>query len=93
MRAQRDGLPTWIDGYPVFEKTKDLKPDQPLFVDIGGSVGHESLRLRDRYPNIPGTVTVQDLPVAIDGLPAEHRRSNVDFMTHDFFNPQPIKGE
>jgi demethylsterigmatocystin 6-O-methyltransferase len=93
MRAQRDGLPTWIDGYPVSEKTKDLRPDQPLFVDIGGSVGHESLRLRDRYPNIPGTVTVQDLPVTIDGLPAEQRRSNVDFMTHDFFNPQPIKGE
>lgn len=93
MQAQRNGLPTWIDGYPVPEKTTDLKPDQPLFVDLGGSMGHESFRLRERHPEIPGTVTVQEIPATLSAVPAELRGRGVDFMVHDFFTPQPIQGE
>jgi demethylsterigmatocystin 6-O-methyltransferase len=101
MQAQRDGLPTWIDVYPIAEKTEDMTmtmtttPGQkPLFIDLGGGVGHESRRLRQRYPDIPGQVIVLDMQIVIDSVPIEQRRSEgVEYMVHDFFAAEPVKGE
>lgn len=64
-----------------------------LFVDVGGSYGSLAVAFAQRFDNI--RFIVQDLPEIIsDGLshiPSEllHR---IEFMTHDFFTEQPIKG-
>lgn len=58
-------------------------------IDLGGSHGHAAFSIAKKYPAIH--LIVQDLPAVvanakrIEGL-------NVDFMAHDFFTEQPIKG-
>lgn len=62
-------------------------------VDVGGSAGHASYALADRYPRLQ--FTVQDLPETIaaadKGRNAE-TSSSVQFQGHNFFEPQTLIG-
>ena len=63
-------------------------------VDVGGSLGHTSLAIAEKYSNL--TFVVQDLPEVVEQgkakLPDSTSGStNLSFMPHDFFTPQPIK--
>lgn len=90
MTASREGQNTFLDIFP-FEKevASNMKPETPLFVDIGGSVGHQCVALKKRLPKIPGRVILQDLPPVIaHAIPEE----GVEPMAHDFMTEQPIKG-
>ncbi|KAF1950072.1 putative hydroxyindole O-methyltransferase [Byssothecium circinans] len=66
---------------------------EALFVDVGGSTGHVSIMLAQKYPNI--TCIVQDLPATVkagkEQLPKE-LEERVSFMSHDFWTEQPVKG-
>lgn len=89
MANQREGLPTWLSVYPIEEETKGWNPENPVFVDVGGGIGHQCLALITKYPQLPGRVVLQDLPAALEqALPMQ----NVEALGHDFFQPQPIKG-
>ncbi|KAL9099171.1 MAG: hypothetical protein Q9187_009536, partial [Circinaria calcarea] len=90
MSASREGQQIWLDVFP-FEETlcHHLNPDTPLFVDVGGGLGHQCQALKARYPNIPGRVILQDLPQTIQqAIPTD----GVEVMPYDFWTPQPIKG-
>jgi demethylsterigmatocystin 6-O-methyltransferase len=87
MSVPRDG--DWLDVVQFAEAASAVTQDRALFVDIGGNIGHQSKRLRSRYPNLAGRVIVQDLPETINALPPF---SGIEFMSYDFFTPQPIKG-
>ena len=92
MEGRRKGAVRWLDFFPIeslLEKSSPTKEDV-LFVDIGGNQGHDLKMLKDRHPNIPGRLILQDLPKVIDGLkgPLE----GIEAMPYDFFTPQPIKG-
>ncbi|KIA75618.1 O-methyltransferase [Aspergillus ustus] len=80
----------WVDHFPVLEYLGDFAAaDKTLFVDVGGSIGHQAKALRDRFPTLPGKVIVQDLPgVVAEAPPIE----GVEFVGFDFFNPQPVQG-
>lgn len=62
-----------------------------MLVDIGGGSGHDLELFRQRYPDIPGRLILQDLPMVIqdykDGL-----NKGIEAMEYDFFTPQPVKG-
>lgn len=50
---------------------------------------HTYMALREKYPDIPGRVILQDLPATVErALPTP----GVENMAHDFFQPQPVKG-
>ena len=90
MTKQREGRPTWLDVFPVEETlAKNIDPETPLFVDVGGGVGHQCAALKAHYPHVKGKVILQDLPqvleqkLAIDGVEA---------MGTDFWKEQPVKG-
>ena len=90
MTASREGQNIFLDVFP-FEKelTSDSKPETPLFVDVGGSIGHQCVALKRKLPNTPGRVILQDLPPVIaHAIPAE----GVEPMAHDFMTEQPVKG-
>lgn len=89
MTVQRQGMPTWLDFYPYREKSQGLDPDRPFFVDVGGGLGHQSIALRNKLPEFKNRIIVQDM-----GAVTEHANKdlNVEFMEHDFWQPQPIKG-
>ncbi|KAK9234259.1 S-adenosyl-L-methionine-dependent methyltransferase [Lipomyces kononenkoae] len=57
----RQGMPTWLDKYPFLEVAKSTAPEQALFVDVGGGVGHQSVALRKALPtDIKNRIVVQD---------------------------------
>ncbi|KAJ8068749.1 hypothetical protein OCU04_002446 [Sclerotinia nivalis] len=90
MAGRRHNLDdTWLSVYPVEAEVKDWDPEAPVYVDVGGSVGHQCAGFKLRYPNLPGRVILQDLPHTIA---AARLTPGVQNMAHDFFEPQPIKG-
>lgn len=91
MMANREGQKIFLDIYP-FEKELcyKLKPETPLFVDVGGGIGHMCLALKQKLPHTPGRVINQDLPPAIaQAIPF----AGVEHTVHDFMTEQPIKGK
>ncbi|KAK7739363.1 hypothetical protein SLS63_001706 [Diaporthe eres] len=78
----------WLDEYPFELVTQGWDPKSPVFVDIGGNVGHYCAKFKEHFPNVPGHVILQDLPSTL--AHALHT-PGVEALPHDFFEPQPIK--
>ncbi|KXH39126.1 hypothetical protein CSAL01_03157 [Colletotrichum salicis] len=91
----RQGRVPWmhLSLYPV-EKTlfkdADTSPDSPLLVDVAGGLGHDIDEFKKMYPNHPGKVILQDLPVVINDVKGID--PSIELMGHDFLTEQPIKG-
>lgn len=90
MVAQREGMPSWLDVYPYQELAEGLKPEQPFFVDLGGGFGHQSIALRQKLPDLPNKIVVQDIPATL-----EHaiKYPGVEIIAQDFFRPQETTGK
>ncbi|GKZ76886.1 hypothetical protein AnigIFM56816_008992 [Aspergillus niger] len=89
MMANRAGMPTFLDAYPVLEKATGLSPERALFVDIGGGLGHQAISFKQRYPQLEGRVIVQDLAQT---LAHAIEFPGVEKQVYDFFTPQVVKG-
>ncbi|KAF5002767.1 hypothetical protein FGRMN_165 [Fusarium graminum] len=95
MGGYRQGRPSWMDTdfFPVQERLigdLDKSEDSVLLVDIGGSFGHDIEEFHRKFPNAPGHLILQDLPVVIDQITTLD--SKIQRMKHDFFTEQPVKG-
>ncbi|KAK9369872.1 S-adenosyl-L-methionine-dependent methyltransferase [Lipomyces kononenkoae] len=90
MTVQHQGMPTWLDKYPFLQVAKSAMPEQPLFVDVGGGVGHQSVALRKALPaDIKNRIIVQDLaPVIGQAQPFD----GVELTIHNFWESNPVKG-
>ncbi|KIW10106.1 hypothetical protein PV08_11066 [Exophiala spinifera] len=77
-----------VDGYPWGEL------EQGTVVDVGGSLGHMSIALAEKYPKL-GFV-VQDLPDIVaagqQALP-DDLKDRISFNAHDFFTPQTVQAD
>ncbi|KAJ1561231.1 hypothetical protein HK405_004538 [Cladochytrium tenue] len=97
MTSQREGLPGVFDAIDFeveFFQVGAGGADTPLFLDIGGGVGHQALALKTRYPGLVGRVVLQDLPPVIElakGL-EQPGFDGIEVMPHDIFTEQPVKG-
>lgn len=82
-------MPTWLDTYPYKEKLQGLDPEQPAFVDLGGGIGHQSIELREKLPELKNKIILQDIPQTL-----EHaiKHPGVEIVVQDFFQPQGTKG-
>lgn len=93
MALRRKPELSWLSVYPVAREVKswDAKDNSKvIYVNIGGGIGHQCKQFKEKYPDLPGRVILQDLPHSIaKALPTP----GVENMEHDFFQPQPIKGE
>lgn len=96
MGVYAQGRPRWMDPgfYPVQEQLIEgatISENDVLLVDVGGSFGHDLSDFRQKWPNVPGRLVLQDLPeVVISVKDMDH---SIDVMGHDFFTEQPVKGE
>ena len=89
MAARRKSMTTWLDIYPVEKETTGWDPETPIFIDIGGGIGHQCAELKAKYPKLQGRVILQELPHCIDqAMPTP----GVENMVHDCFQPEPVKG-
>ncbi|KAH8886276.1 S-adenosyl-L-methionine-dependent methyltransferase [Thozetella sp. PMI_491] len=79
----------WLSVYPVREEAAGWCQERPLYVNIGGNVGQQCAEFREKYPDIPGRVILQDLAHSIAAaLPTP----GVENTVHNFFEAQPVKG-
>ncbi|KAI0110614.1 putative sterigmatocystin 8-O-methyltransferase precursor [Hypoxylon sp. NC0597] len=95
MATQRDGLPIFLDVLD-FERefAQDTTPSTPLFVDIGGAVGHQCIALKKKFPELPGRVILQEQEHVISQVKENPLPGfeGIEAQPYDFFTPQPIKG-
>ncbi|RDL40880.1 Uncharacterized protein BP5553_00859 [Venustampulla echinocandica] len=81
--------PKWFEIFPTSSKLQVKSPEDVLLVDIGGGIGHDLIAFKKHFPDSPGTLIVQDIPVVVDST--ENLPSGIQAMKHDMFTPQPIK--
>ncbi|KAH8751347.1 O-methyl transferase B [Diaporthe sp. PMI_573] len=90
MALRRTSDLTWLSVYPVADEAAGWPAEKPVYVNIGGGIGHQCAQFRERYSfdSTPGRVILQDMPHSIDrALPTP----GVENVAHNFFEPQPIK--
>ncbi|KAL8675918.1 MAG: hypothetical protein Q9186_007506 [Xanthomendoza sp. 1 TL-2023] len=94
MAGHRKGHPNWMDEdfFPVQESLRGIERDDqaPLLVDVGGGLGHDAMEFKSKHPDLPGRIIVQDVPDTIERVGPTNQ--DIEFMSHDFLTPQPIKG-
>lgn len=86
MSVPREG--DWLDVAPFQDVS--VESERALFVDVGGSIGHQCARLKQKFPDLKGRIVLQDLEETIKNAPPIE---GVEMMSHDFFKAQPIKGK
>ncbi|KAI1458696.1 putative sterigmatocystin 8-O-methyltransferase precursor [Annulohypoxylon moriforme] len=95
MAAQREGLPIFLDVMD-FEKemAQDTTESTVVFVDVGGAMGHQSIALKQRFPDLPGRIILQERPQVISQIKENPLPGfeGIEAESYDFFTPQPIKG-
>ncbi|KAK2595098.1 hypothetical protein QQS21_007183 [Conoideocrella luteorostrata] len=80
---------TWISVYPVETEANGWPADQPLYVNVGGGVGHQCAQFKEKFPNLGGRIILQDLPHSVaEALPTP----GVENMAHNMFESQPVIG-
>ncbi|KAL7755527.1 hypothetical protein ACKLNR_014625 [Fusarium oxysporum f. sp. zingiberi] len=89
MALRREPEHTWLSVYPITEATKDWDPSKPVYVNMGGGVGHQCAQFKRLFPNVPGRVILQDLPYSMERALTT---PGVENMAHNFFEPQPVVG-
>ena len=106
MSTNRQGRSHWLDCYPLEQDflvntttTNGLAPEHGdggsndeavFFVDVGGAVGSEIIEIKRRYPKIQGRLILQDQADTIQMVGPNPPFEN---MVHDFFTPNPVKGQ
>ncbi|POS70288.1 O-methyltransferase [Diaporthe helianthi] len=97
MATLRDGMPNWFDHVDFRQEIlhgHDTDPSVPLFVDVGGAMGQQSIFFKNSYPDLKGRIIVQDQAQVVSQIEATPLPgfAGIEAMAHDFFKPQPIKG-
>lgn len=74
----------WIAIEPnLFTREEITSSSRPVLVDVGGSVGHQTKRVKEAHPGFAGRLVCQDLPEVVAQIePVE----GFDFMPHDLFS-------
>lgn len=70
--------------------------DRPLIVDVGGGKGQALKRIMAAFPEIPAQrLVLEDRAAVIDEVikADEPGFAEVKKIPHDFYNPNPVKGE
>ncbi|KAI1741216.1 S-adenosyl-L-methionine-dependent methyltransferase [Xylaria scruposa] len=80
----------FVSFYPFEAVFADSNADDILFVDIGGGLGHQAMRVRSAFPRSRGRVILQDLPQVINKISAGSL-PDVEIMNYDMAHPQPVK--
>lgn len=98
MKTVFEGLPTWLNVVRFDEEVAaNAKPEEVLFVDVGGGFGWQCQAVRKAHPSLAGRVILQDRADVIEkGKAAEeatpNKELNVEAIPYDFFTEQTIKG-
>lgn len=88
---QFQGIPSWLEGIDFATRyANGSRPDDVVFVDVGGGDGQEAEKLLKSTPNLSGKVILQDLETQLKRAPDVQ---GVEKMVYDYFTEQPVKGK
>lgn len=95
MAGQRDGMPAFLDVFD-FENEVGFGSDDsaPIFVDVGGAVGHQCILFKQRYPQTSGRIVLQEQAHVVEqvkGMPLPGFEG-IDAKAYDFWQPETLKG-
>lgn len=74
-----------VDGFRQTKNDSDV-----LMIDIGGGMGQDIQRFKQKYPDVGGRLILQDLPRTVANAVVSE---GIETMGYDFFTPQPVKGQ
>lgn len=75
-----------------------INENAPLVVDVAGGYGHDLRRVKSRVlAALPsarkkGQFVLEDQASVIDTVPDDLHDADIEYVKHDFFTPQPVKG-
>lgn len=70
-----------------------INDNAPLVVDVAGGYGHDLRRVKNRVSSArKGQFVLEDQASVIDTVPSDLRDADIEYVKHDFFTPQPVKG-
>jgi len=81
---------SWLDVFDVAKHVEGTGPEDVIFVDVAGGVGHQCALLKERYKELEGRVILQDLPIVI---PQAIPTPGVETQGIDMWQGQPVKGK
>lgn len=90
MAAQHKSSMSWMDVVDFPALIGGMGSEAPLFVDVGGGIGHQCQALRARYPELTGKVVLQDSGVVLEKAAEMEWVERMDF---DFWGPQVVEGK
>lgn len=95
MTGYCQGKQSWMEpGFYLVDLRLDKEvkthADAFLLVDVGGGLRHDLEDFEARYPHLPGRLVLQERQEVISQI--KDLSSGIEASVHDFFTPQPIKG-
>ena len=93
MAGRRKETLRWFEIFPVTQKlTTELRAgsEDVLIVDVGASHGHDLVRFKERYNDLPGRFILQDLPETIQSI--QTPLPGIEAVIYNFFTAQPVIG-
>ena len=85
----------WTEWYPAQSEILDSMSsdaNEMILIDMGGARGHDLETFLKKFPSTHGRLMLQDLPSTIESVVGELAPA-IKASIHDFFTPQPVKGE
>ncbi|CEL09268.1 hypothetical protein ASPCAL12407 [Aspergillus calidoustus] len=98
MTVQRTQGQQWTEQFNIASRVLDgvtIDPAVPLVVDIAGGVGQDLTLVKNALPprvTTTGQLVLEDLPQVINNVPADLHDPDFNYLEHDMFTPQPVKG-
>lgn len=95
IQAYNMDRPAWTDPglYSVHQNLisgSDDAPDSVMLVDVGGSISHDLKDVLQEYPEIPGRLVLQGLPIVLKNATQINRC--IEKVEHEINHEQPVKG-
>jgi len=81
---------SWLDAFDIAKHVSGAGPDDVIFVDVAGGVGHQCGLLKAKLPEVKGRVILQDLPMVV---PQAIPTPGVEAQGIDMWQGQPVKGK
>lgn len=93
MMAQMRNVRLTSSVYPYAEQLRSdssSDADEVAIVDVGGSRGEVLAEIKASHPSIQGRMVVQDRAPVFESM--QNKPKDIEFMVHDIFTEQPIRG-
>ena len=90
MTSYRTGRADFLDIFPADKQLiEGFDGGDVLLVDVGGGHGHEIAKFREKFADAPGRMILQEQQGVLDQT---EKTDRMEYMVHDFFTAQPVKG-